>query len=422
MLTTVRSWTYQEFVQSPRKLLFHSNQLHWQCQCKVWHEEINLNGDVQAYIDPRPGVINAGFPDLESLAHSLSNYNERNLTYDEDALSGIAGLLSVYSRTFTGGFLFGCPEMFFDHALAWSPYWSFTKLRRRTPSNRPEKTQLQASALPSWSWLGWQGSFSLHYGEAARINDRQYQMLETIPITDWYTSNSIDGPRRRIRSTWFENRDSFKDLTKPLPDGWTRHDASEVETFRNEPRLFPDGCDGTSVFSHRDMLSDECKYWYYPFPVPVIDTTTPMFTPEQTQYLFCSTEKASLFAHRADYEETLSGETHVLKLRHEPASEIIGSLHLHTAEQYEQWPEVENEESVPKGQLIELTAISCKITYRKTFNKELQHYDHPLLREEHYNVLWLEWQGGIAYRKAVGQVKKGAWESLAKQRIDLVLG
>lgn len=381
-----------------------------------------MNAEISGYIDPRPAVISAGFPDLDSLAHSLSNYNKRNLTYDEDALSGTAGLLSVHSRTFEGGFLFGCPEMFFDHALAWSPYWSLTNMRRRVASSRPPETQLSASpALPSWSWLGWQGIFSLHYGEAARINDRQFSMVETVPITDWYTSSEVDGARRKIRSTWFENRDAYKDLNTPLPEGWTRHKSTEIETFRGEPRLYPDGCDGSSVFSHNAMPDEDCKYWYYPFPVAKIEVTTPTFTPEQTQYLFCDTEKATLFSHRADYEDIFKGK-HVLKLRKGAGSAIVGTLHLHNDEQWQLWPEVEKDDQLPQGLEVELVAISRKITYKKTFNEELQRYNHPLLRQEHYNVLWLEWADGVAYRKAVGQVERTTWEGMQRQKIELILG
>jgi hypothetical protein len=43
-------------------------------------------------------------------------------------------------------------------------------------------------------------------------------------------------------------------------------------------------------------------------------------------------------------------------------------------------------------------------------------------RYEYYNVLWIEWDDGVAYRKAVGRVEKRVWESLSLESIDLVLG
>jgi hypothetical protein len=43
-------------------------------------------------------------------------------------------------------------------------------------------------------------------------------------------------------------------------------------------------------------------------------------------------------------------------------------------------------------------------------------------RYEYYNVLWVEWRDGIAYRKGLGRVVKSAWEAQDLEWIDLVLG
>lgn len=45
-----------------------------------------------------------------------------------------------------------------------------------------------------------------------------------------------------------------------------------------------------------------------------------------------------------------------------------------------------------------------------------------LEKYEYYNVLWVEWKDGIAYRKALGRVMKSAWEAQELEWIDLVLG
>jgi hypothetical protein len=38
------------------------------------------------------------------------------------------------------------------------------------------------------------------------------------------------------------------------------------------------------------------------------------------------------------------------------------------------------------------------------------------------NVLWVEWENGVAYRKAMGRVERDTWEGLKKEEISLVLG
>ena len=39
-----------------------------------------------------------------------------------------------------------------------------------------------------------------------------------------------------------------------------------------------------------------------------------------------------------------------------------------------------------------------------------------------YNVMHIEWENGIAYRRGVGTVYKAMWESQALEEIDVILG
>lgn len=408
-----RAWTYQEFEMSRRRILFNQKELHWQCQCSVWHEEMVFGSELDEYINPRPGVLLAGFPDLGSFGHIVTTYNKRELTYDEDALSGIFGLLSILSRSFTGGCLYGLSEMFFDRALGWKPYWSHINLRRRIPSVRPHSSRLPSSALPSWSWIGWQDLISYGYGEASRINDRQSWIEETTPITEWYTSNSPSGsPRRRIRSTWYEDRDSFKDFTRPLPAGWTRHnvDPKDEQTVYG-PRLWPDGCGG-QVFKHCSMTDDDCDSWYYPFPVTNIEQSTPIFAPEQSPYLFCNTKKGRLWGYQA-------GDGNIVSLS-TASGDNVGSLHLHNQEQLDTFPQKGVDSA--GGKLVNLVAIYKSKIYSNTWDEKQEQYTYPQRTREIYEILWVEWKEEVAYRLASGSVGKDAWEDLDLADISLVLG
>jgi hypothetical protein len=49
--------------------------------------------------------------------------------------------------------------------------------------------------------------------------------------------------------------------------------------------------------------------------------------------------------------------------------------------------------------------------------KSIDRVDHEFI-----NVLWVEWEEGVAYRKGIGRVMKSAWEGLELEWIDLVLG
>ena len=393
--------------------------MHWECQCKVWHEEMTFGDKSENYIDRALGVILAGFPDLSSLASLITNYNEREFRYEEDALPGISGLLSVVSRSFTGGFLYGLPEMLFDRALGWKPYWGHINLRRRAQSDRPDSSRLSHLSLPSWSWIGWQGMVTHGYGEAARINDLDDWIEETTPITEWYTSSSPSGsPLRRIRSTWFENRDSFKDFTKPLPAGWTRHKVLTNDSSEGEARLYPDGCNG-HIFKHRNMPDNDCDSFYFPFPVTDIQESTPPFIPDQTSYIFCETKRARLWAHQAENDEELHElNANIVKICNK-GGRSIGELHLHNEGQLEHFPKTVTNDA--PAMPIELVAIYRSRTYAKTFDKEQKRYTYPHTVAESYQVLWVEWVDGVAYRLASGHVGKADWEDSDLEDVSLIL-
>jgi hypothetical protein len=83
-----------------------------------------------------------------------------------------------------------------------------------------------------------------------------------------------------------------------------------------------------------------------------------------------------------------------------------------------------------KDRLVcELVEISRGYTFEGdllSFAREWTLSDRPKLpkgeKYEFINVLWVEWEEGIAYRKAYGRVMKSAWEDQELEWIDLVLG
>lgn len=47
---------------------------------------------------------------------------------------------------------------------------------------------------------------------------------------------------------------------------------------------------------------------------------------------------------------------------------------------------------------------------------------HTIDIRETYEVLWVEWEDGVAYRLASGRVAKEAWEEADLEDVSLVLG
>lgn len=413
-----RGWTYQEERMSPRKIIFHNHQLHWECQCAVYHEEMVLGAKTDEWIEHFLKATVNGFPSLNALDGLIYNYNKRELRYDEDALPAISGVLSMVSRSFTGGFLYGIPEMFFDRVLGWRALLHHRNLRRRkrNESTEPRDAKFSESGLPSWSWVGWDGFVSIDFyrEEAMRFYPDRFpkRISETIPIAEWFTSDSPNTPkekRRWIRPTWFERRDGFKDFSRPLPPGWTRHDMPK--TIKEELRLYPDGCD-KYFFTH-----DSGTSWFYPFPVTEIDESTPPFVPAQSRYLFCETKRARLWSCQVGEE----GDFLIASLEND-AGRLVGELYLHSWDDLAYFPERTSVLRNQPGMPVEVVAINKSQVHSKMPRGDVSSHGLPSVSYHTYTVLWVEWKDGVAYRRASGEVNGDEWERLDLETVSLVLG
>ena len=137
------------------------------CIWKVYRNLFNLS------------VHDLVWPDWDSWQTSITNFNARKLTYDEDVLDAFAGIQSLYARGFSGRMLWGIPEMFFDHGILWVP---MNVLRRRTKLD----PITGRNTLPRWSWAGWEGKtvvLGVHYPPIDRP-EREPEIIEIQPLLE----------------------------------------------------------------------------------------------------------------------------------------------------------------------------------------------------------------------------------------------
>ncbi|KAK8232554.1 heterokaryon incompatibility protein-domain-containing protein [Phyllosticta capitalensis] len=419
-----RGWTYQEELLAKRTIEFDHDTVFWHCQYGRTTEDRVFRGESgMTYMDQYLRPAMSGYPHLLAFAQLIIDFNMRSLRHDDDALPAISGLLAILSRCFDGGFLYGIPETCFERGLGWKPLAITKGLRRRKPSNRPEKHRLQPSGLPSWSWIGWSGlvDVGLTSIEAVRMSDVTEELSETIPITKWYTGGSPREPpsrRRRIKSTWFETRESRKDFSKPLPAGWTRFLAPSKSPFGHD-YVYPDGC-GEFIFKHVDLPSYGLgNAFYYPFPVASIDQSTPPIMPPQTEYLFCKTTRAHV---RGRPKQDAYGKRCNMVGLFDGMSNKIGDLYLSNSEQLTMFEDSMDAEGEPQrpGTFVELVAIYRSRHYPKSLVGNSRNVAGEVC--ERYQVLWIKWEDEVAYRLATGHVDKEAWENLELEEISLVLG
>ncbi|GAP86705.1 putative heterokaryon incompatibility protein [Rosellinia necatrix] len=452
-----RGWTYQESSMSGRNVIFMEKEFRWECSCSFWGEELVTYMEVRTHGGFRRDLdaILAGFPDTEGLSQALSAFNSRQLSFAEDALPSISGLLSVFSRSFVGGFLYGLPESFFDSTLGWqAPYLMFN---RRRPSSGVSRTRLGPSGLPSWSWVGWRAQFARVFADDPFVYPHTDTIRETFPVTTWFTAGSPSAPasrRRQIFSTWFTDRETYKevgnDTNKPLPPGWTRHKVSDAFAhLKGMTILYPEGC-GQFVFKHaalkdeheleKSLFNHRINWAYYPFPIQEISGSALPYIPEQTEYLFCKTHRTYLWAARKanhggfcilNAENMRVGHLVRPTLTHMPR--YLGgdgsdweygreSMAFPLMKDKDGSGKEENDQS-PPGIMIELVAISRQKVYMKEEGPPVPgSLAARATVTERIAVLSVEWVDGVAYRRDYGEVDKEEWDKLPLEPIELILG
>lgn len=88
------------------------------------------------------------------------------------------------------------------------------------------------------------------------------------------------------------------------------------------------------------------------------------------------------------------------------------------------------EDSARLNQQCELVVISSysynesSINWPPVYSPEMRHHQRPRSGDQYhfYNLLWIEWKNGIAYRKGLARVAKSVYDDLPKDEIDLYLG
>jgi hypothetical protein len=423
-----RAWTFQEYQFSFRKLVFQDDAVEWHCQHGQMREDV-----IRGALDRNRGTYYVGgykrisvhqefassLPTPGSLVHLVNDFNERKLSYPEDALPAFIGIQGSLEQIYQVSFLYGLPEFWFELALCWVPS---SDLKRRVASTSRSSTGI-VYHLPSWSWIGWGG----------RIDFPSNEVFEGIseftePITKWYALVHPDSPDRRpIDSAWHEYRSRVtEDRSATLPEGWER--------WSDRKR----GC----VFKHARSPHS----WYsYAFPVPEPFTATDSISVPQTAYLSSQTSRAFLRGTRRHSKEYVMPAEHPLTSDYSmPAEDSVwlmssqgqhvGYLRLNNAEERSLFKHTGSNYVSPNP--LELVAI-CKgitkyllapgldwdIEIDRLYRAQVETWRQDRQAVDCIYVLWIEWKDRVAYRRACGAVTAEAWEQeREKELVDLILG
>lgn len=410
----MRGWTYQEQFFSRRRLVFDGDSVRWECAATIWREHVDLPSDAPQYYHDNTldcqSVFQLSIPDLDRLQLILRGYNVRNFTYPEDALRAFAGISSLASTSFAGGFLSGLPISLFDIALLWQPN---DTVLRRAPRN-PNKHH----HLPSWSWAGWSGIVDFDAASASDFvrnnpnavkRTRERRIKRTLL---WKFHETPASPGTPIHATILDSKDMWLEGQDEVTQGWSKHHISECPEAFYEP---PDPRILSSKSFYRHEAHPGHEFWY---PIPLLrpgDTVSSVIAP----YISCRTRRTWLFP--SEELPKNNGYRPVLSLRDKKGT-WAGTLQPHDGLNTSRDALQDSKAAL---ELVEIAKGFCRdATSPWPGIEEVRHPERPQGGQwyEYYWVMWVGWIGTIAYRKGLGRVHKAIWEEQTGGYFDMMLG
>lgn len=197
-----RAWTYQESALSKRLLVLTRLQMFFTCRHGyTYYEDNRVENKPPSQID-RAGQVfgsaTAAATNFEVYADAIAEYTSRQMSFLEDGLNAISGVLNQFQTWFRSDFLSGLPLTELDQALLWYPKMDVTR----------RKDQSGNDLFASWSWVGWVGQCGYLSGLALscirwRCTDFQ---SATHCTSDDLRRPTNDGDLNQFYHSWTEMR------------------------------------------------------------------------------------------------------------------------------------------------------------------------------------------------------------------------
>jgi hypothetical protein len=231
-----RAWTFQEFLLSPRRLVFTGKAIYFSCAHGVRSEDLT-NPSHSSGLLYKGDFRRSGYDfQLEdklnwtTYAELVSNYTARQLTNQTDILPAFAALSKVLQEElfFDAPFVSGLPISSLDAALLWRRCLGCDSCRNTSRGLKKSggKFYMLSPFAPSWSWASWIG----HVQYSPWILNNENPAWSIIPKLSWLeveegsrqemtSPNALSRPVRKIE-TWKPTM-FIDDHWKPMRGGLT---------------------------------------------------------------------------------------------------------------------------------------------------------------------------------------------------------
>ncbi|MCJ1259453.1 hypothetical protein MMC24_007291 [Lignoscripta atroalba] len=388
-----RAWTFQEGLLTRRRLIFTDEQVFYECVKGRNCEAISASRRY-TILDNSLHLTAPGQEwEFKVYDQLLQLYKDRALSYESDSINAFAGIIKAMERLHNVSFLWGLPEMDFESALLW----------QLSDTSEQDHILQRRGQFPSWSWAGWSGS--LNHDLVMNPWGTGPDDLKEAPMTQavcsfykQYNDGTLDkiGQQsdagcqftnylyfdthlarfRLFMESMYHNDESTGSLVLL---GIHHDEASKVASTDDDETADTVHLETADEAPPSSTQSQDCDSGDGAMPSANSDSSKPHASP-QPGY------KASKPPH--PISQTYGPKICEIEVQAQKARTLSGQL----------------------GDFIILSRGSGRgFKYSETF-------------WDLYNVMLIEWRGGVAYRLGVAQIPVSAWEETNQQVMSIKLG
>ena len=161
-----RGWTFQEVILSQRVLIFTESLVYWCCQLGTWREDMSGESSEVGF---RLSGTNSLWPHRSDIVITCrtslycqlaQTFSRRAFKDERDIVWAFIGILRVLKSRFRKGFIWALPYERLDAALLWADGECRNIHSRHARHSMFTKNSLYDLPYPSWSWLSTEQSIS----------------------------------------------------------------------------------------------------------------------------------------------------------------------------------------------------------------------------------------------------------------------
>jgi hypothetical protein len=394
-----RGWTFQELVFSNRILYFTPERTYYCCAVGNWSEDYPFDDRIPLKVyadylrddDPKLGFDFANQLDpFENYSTMVDKMSLRDFTREDDILDACKGFYTDMIQNEMGTSMCGLPANCFEFALAWQPNGN---IRPRGNSSTPSLNK-----FPSWSWAGWVGPVTYPFLPGP-------QKLEIKRSISWNLGALFSSskellhrvhPVRLTRSpTW--NCTQWSSLPADLDE--ERHWQTESRTFRlpkndsDEPTRQPFIESGLLIFR---TMSIFC---------PISEILAPDSAERKGLKFFSILHNSTIIGELKIDSATLERSFALNQLDNTVSVELISLFEMDFG-------------SEAMKRLFWMDSLSRRKTFGTDFSEMIEGRKDKMIRV----VLWIRWDGDVAYRIALGYVTVEGFEAAGPAEKEIALG